>query len=70
MKRSIDIYLGDGPQVGRLHFDLRGRRENGAFEYTPEWLAAKERFTLDPTLRVWLALSFTRGLPRAPSSMP
>ena len=51
MKRSIDIYLGDGPQVGRLHYDLQGRRENAAFEYTPEWLAAEERFTLDPTLR-------------------
>jgi serine/threonine-protein kinase HipA len=52
MKRTIDIYLGDGPQVGRLHYDLQGRRENAAFEYTPEWLAAEERFTLDPTLRL------------------
>lgn len=52
MKRSIDIYLGEGPQVGRLHYDLQGRRENAAFEYTPEWLAAEERFTLDPTLRL------------------
>lgn len=52
MKRSIDIYLGEGPQVGRLHYDLQGRRENAAFEYTLEWLAAEERFTLDPTLRL------------------
>lgn len=61
MKRSIDIYLGDGPQVGRLHYDLQGRRENAAFEYAPEWLAAKERFTLDPTLRLVVGPQFHKN---------
>ncbi|SRR5665213_1157555 len=50
MKRTIDICLADGPQVGLLHYDLQGRRENAAFEYTPEWLGAQERFVQDPTL--------------------
>jgi serine/threonine-protein kinase HipA len=51
MKRTIGIFLGDGPQVGRLHYEVQGRRENAAFEYTAEWLASAERFMLDPTLR-------------------
>ncbi|HEY2070368.1 MAG TPA: type II toxin-antitoxin system HipA family toxin [Rhizomicrobium sp.] len=50
MKRSIDIYLGDGPQIGRLHYDLQGRRENAAFEYAPDWLGMNDRFSVDPTL--------------------
>jgi serine/threonine-protein kinase HipA len=50
MKRSIGVYLGDGPQVGMLHYDVQGRRENAAFEYANEWLTAKEHYTLEPLL--------------------
>ena len=50
MKRTIDVFLGDGPLVGTLHYDLQRTRENAAFEYAPAWLSEKERFALNPTL--------------------
>jgi len=50
MKRTIGIFLGDGPQVGTLHYDTQGRRENAAFEYSAEWLAAKDHHALEPSL--------------------
>lgn len=50
MKRTIGIFLGDGPQVGTLHYDAQGRRENAAFEYTAEWREAKNRHALEPGL--------------------
>ncbi|MDE2166229.1 MAG: type II toxin-antitoxin system HipA family toxin [Alphaproteobacteria bacterium] len=50
MKRTIGIFLGDGPQVGTLYYDVQGRRENAAFEYTAEWLAERGRHTLEPNL--------------------
>ncbi|MHB1544570.1 MAG: type II toxin-antitoxin system HipA family toxin [Gammaproteobacteria bacterium] len=50
MKRMIDIFLGDGPQVGTLYYDVQGRRENAAFEYTVEWLADEDRHALEPSL--------------------
>lgn len=50
MKRTIGIFLGDGPQVGTLYYNAQGRREFAAFEYTAEWLAAKNRHALEPNL--------------------
>ncbi len=50
MKRTISVFLDAGPQVGTLHHDVRGRRENAVFEYAAEWLAAKGRHTLEPNL--------------------
>ncbi len=50
MKRTIDVFLGDGPLVGTLHYDLQRTRESAAFEYAPSWLSEKERFALSPTL--------------------
>lgn len=53
MKRSIQIFLGNGAQpIGLLHFEQRGARERTAFEYTTEWLGAVERFAIDPTLQL------------------
>ncbi len=63
MKRTIDIHLGDGPQVGRLHYDLQGRRENAAFEYTADWLGEHERFAVDPTLPLVAGPQFHRKAP-------
>ena len=42
MKRTIDVLLGDGRQVGTLRYDLQGRRENAAFEYGAGWLGEPE----------------------------
>jgi serine/threonine-protein kinase HipA len=50
MKRTIDVILGEGPQIGTLRYDLQGRRENAAFEYSAGWLGADTRFALGPTL--------------------
>ena len=50
MKRTIDVVLGDGPQVGTLRYDLQGRRENAAFEYAADWLGDRARFALGPAL--------------------
>jgi serine/threonine-protein kinase HipA len=43
MKRTIDVLLGDGRQVGTLRYDLQGRRESAAFEYGAGWLGDPER---------------------------
>ena len=50
MKRTIGVFLADGPRVGTLHYDAQGRRENAAFEYSAEWLASKGRHALQPGL--------------------
>lgn len=52
MKRTIDVMLDDGPQVGTLRHDLQGRRENATFEYSAGWLGADTRFALGPTLQL------------------
>jgi serine/threonine-protein kinase HipA len=50
MKRTIDVTLGEGLQVGTLRYDLQGHRENAAFEYSAGWLGDPVRFALGPTL--------------------
>jgi serine/threonine-protein kinase HipA len=50
MKRTVGVFLGDGPQVGVLHHDLQRRRESAAFEYTPEWLGHAERYAFGSSL--------------------
>jgi serine/threonine-protein kinase HipA len=60
MKRTIDVMLDEGPQVGTLRHDLQGRRENATFEYRAEWLGADTRFALGPTLPLKLGPQFHR----------
>jgi serine/threonine-protein kinase HipA len=60
MKRNIDVMLGDQAQVGVLHCDLQGRRENAAFEYGPAWLGDPARFALGPTLPLQAGPQFHR----------
>lgn len=51
MKRTISVYIGEGPRrVGVLHYDQQGNRESAAFEYDAEWLAADHRFAIEPGL--------------------
>jgi serine/threonine-protein kinase HipA len=60
MKRTIDVLLGDGRQVGTLRYDLQGRRENAAFEYGAGWLSEPARFALGPTLPLQVGPQFHR----------
>lgn len=51
MKRTIEVFLGDEARlVGTLHYDVRGARESAAFVYADEWLAADDKFALEPGL--------------------
>ncbi len=51
MKRTIAIALGDsGRSLATLHHDVQGAREHAAFEYGAEWLAAEDRFAVEPGL--------------------
>src|SRR5271170_666249 len=51
MKRTIGVSLGDANRrVGMLRFDTQGARQSAAFEYEREWLAASDRFALEPDL--------------------
>lgn len=60
MKRTIDVMLGDAPQVGTLRYDLQGSRENAAFEYGAGWLSDPGRFALGPTLPLKAGPQFHR----------
>ena len=60
MKRTIDVMLGDGLQIGTLRYDLQGRRENAAFEYAAGWLGDRARFALGPTLPLQAGPQFHR----------
>lgn len=51
MKRTIAVFLGEGSRhVGTLRFGSQGARQSSAFEYDREWLAAADRFELEPNL--------------------
>jgi len=51
MKRTIQVLLGDEARlVGTLHYDVRGARESAAFVYADGWLAADDKFPLEPGL--------------------
>lgn len=51
MKRVIQVCLGDDARVvGELRYDQQGNRESAAFAYANEWLAAPDRFQIDPAL--------------------
>lgn len=51
MKRTIQVFLGQTPRhVGTLRYDVDGARESASFEYSSAWLAAGDRFAIDPNL--------------------
>ena len=63
MKRTLQVHLGDeSRRVGTLNYDQNGAREHGAFAYDEAWLAAKERFALDPTLPLVAGAQFHRKM--------
>jgi serine/threonine-protein kinase HipA len=61
MKRTIAVALGDnGRSLATLRYDVQGARENAAFEYDAEWLAAEEGFAVEPDLPLVAGPQFHR----------
>lgn len=59
MKRSIGVMMGEsGAHVGALYHDAVGGRERSAFAYTDAWLAAPDRFPIEPTVKLMLGPQF------------
>lgn len=61
MKRTIDVFLGDSARpLGVLRFDAQGSRFSAGFEYHPDWLAAPDRFAIEPGLPLVAGMQFHR----------
>lgn len=61
MKRTLQVHLGDESRlVGSLHYEQHGAREHAAFSYDEAWLAAKDRFAVEPTLPLVAGAQFHR----------
>jgi serine/threonine-protein kinase HipA len=59
MKRTIGVFLGDASRrIGTLRFDSQGARQSAAFEYDRQWLAASDRFALEPDLALVTGAQF------------
>lgn len=64
MKRTLQVFLGnEGRLVGTLHYDQSGAREHVAFVYDETWLAAADRFALEPNLPLVTGSQFHRKAP-------
>ena len=64
MKRTLQVYVGnEGRCVGSLHYDQNGAREHSAFVYDETWLAAADRFALEPSLQLVAGTQFHRKAP-------
>lgn len=61
MSRTINVLIGEDPRpVGVLRHNSQGARENASFEYDPAWLAAGDRFAIDPALPLVAGPQFHR----------
>ncbi|SDQ81845.1 type II toxin-antitoxin system HipA family toxin [Pseudoxanthomonas sp. CF125] len=59
MRRVLDVFLGEtARQVGTLRFEAQGARQSAGFEYHPDWLAAADRFALEPGLPLVSGMQF------------
>ncbi len=64
MKRTLRVLLGnDGRIAGTLHYDQHGAREHAAFTYDETWLAAPDRFAIEPNLPLVTGAQFHRKAP-------
>jgi serine/threonine-protein kinase HipA len=62
MKRTIGVFLGDrSRRVGTLRYDSQGARQSAAFEYDLQWLAASDRFALEPDLPLVTGAQFHKS---------
>ena len=63
MKRVIDVFVGEeARQVGILRFEVQGARHSAGFEYHPDWLAAEDRFALEPGLPLVAGMQYHQRL--------
>jgi len=63
MKRTLEVYLGDAERlVGTLRFEAQGARQSAGFEYHPNWLAAEDRFALEPGLPLVAGMQYHRPI--------
>lgn len=61
MKRIINVLLGERARpLGVLRFDAQGTRYSAGFEYHPDWLAAPDRFAIEPGLPLVAGMQFHR----------
>ena len=61
MSRTITLLLGDEARpLGTMRHDQQGARESASFEYDAAWLAAPDRFAIDPTLPLVVGPQFHR----------
>lgn len=61
MRRTIEVLIGDEARsLGLIHYNQQGARESATFEYNPDWLAAAERFAVDPALPLVTGPQFHR----------
>ena len=61
MRRTIRIALGENARdLGALRFDSQGAREAAVFEYDAAWVAAADRFAVDPSLPLVAGPQFHR----------
>lgn len=61
MKRTLQVFLGNESRfLGTLHYDQTGAREHAAFAYDETWLAAPERFAIEPALPLVAGVQFHR----------
>jgi serine/threonine-protein kinase HipA len=61
MRRTIRVSLGDEPRlIGTVRYAQEGARESAAFEYDNAWLAAPDRYAIDPVLRLVAGFQFHR----------
>jgi serine/threonine-protein kinase HipA len=63
MKRAIKVFIGNEPRlVGLLRYDAQGARTSAAFEYDAGWLAANDRFSIEPGLPLVAGPQFHRKI--------
>jgi serine/threonine-protein kinase HipA len=63
MSRTVTVRLGDEARtLGTLRHNQQGARESAPFEYDATWLAAPDRFAIDPTLPLVAGPQFHRRL--------
>ena len=61
MNRTIRVFIGEHSRpVGFLRYNAQGARENASFEYDPAWLAAPDRYALEPGLPLVAGPQFHR----------
>lgn len=61
MKRTITVWLGEHARpLGVLRLDAQGARYSAGFEYHPDWLAAPDRFAIEPGLPLVAGMQFHR----------